>query len=1017
MNLTRTVLRRPVATFMVILSLIVFGMNSVLSSKLELTPDMEMPMLIVFATYAGASPDDIDELVVKPIEDSVGTLSGVKSLTSMSAENYGIVLLQYNYEVDIDDAYDDLKKKMDIVELPDDVDTPTIMEMDINSQATVTLAVNNDAQTNLYNYVNDEIVPEFEKLADVASVDLAGGREQYIRIELMADKLNQYHLNMSSIISAIGAADFTIPAGSTQVGGQDLSVSVGVDFDTMESLKKIPITVGSGDIIYLEDVANVYNALEAASGIGRYNGQDTVVVSIKKQQSAGAVDVSREVAALVEKLTARDSNLVIHVVSDMADQINNALSSVFQTMIMAVVVSMIIIFLFFGEIKASLIVGTSIPLSILATLVAMSLAGFSLNMITMGGLVLGVGMMVDNSIVVLESCFRATEHVGFREYSQAALEGSGIVLQSIIGSTITTCVVFLPLAMITGISGQMFKPLGFTIVFCMLASLISAMTIVPLCYTMYRPKEREKTPLSAPMHVLQEGYRSLMPRLLKRRGLVILASVVLLVISFLLAGQLGFELMAATDGGEISMTIETKPGLKIEELDKILQQVEKLVAEDEDVESYMLSYGSSGLSMDGGSDTTLTAYLKDDRKRSTDQVINEWKKVTNKMADMNITMESVSSTSASYMSSSTDYSVYLDSLDYEELKRVSDEIVADLQSRPELTKVHSNLENGAPLVKIDIDPIKAAAEGLAPASVGSQIYLMLSGKEATTLNVNGNDVSVKVEYPEDEYMTLDQLKGITLPTATGGSVALADIAEISFKDSPNMIIKYDKQYRVTISGNYTEEADLSGRNAEDKLKKQLNKEGVEPHLTQDVSIAVSSLDEYMSEELGSLGKAVAIAVFLVFIVMAMQFESAKFSVMVMTTIPFALIGSFGLLFLFNCKISMTSMLGFLMLVGTVVNNGILYVDTVNQYRSSMTLNEALTESGATRLRPILMTTLTTIVAMLPMAAAYGNAGEMMQGLALVDVGGLVASTTLSLLMLPAYYSILTPQKKRVVLDN
>ncbi len=1016
MNITRSVLKRPVTTVMVVLCLIVFGLTSVLSAKLELTPTMEMPMLVIFTLYPGASPDDVNELVTQPIEDETGTLTGMKGITSVSSENVSIVLVEYEYGIDIDEAYDDLKKKMDVLEmtLPDDVESPTIIEMNINDMASISLAVNNDTQANLYNYVNDAIVPEFEKLSSVASVDVSGGREEYVKIELIPEKLSQYHLNMNAISSAIASADFSYPAGDTEVGGQTLSVSAGVSYDTVESLKTIPITLGSGNIIYLEDVANVYTTLQDAAGIGRYNGRDTIAVGIKKQQSSTDVEVSKDVTNTMNRLLAADPNLEIVVVNDNSDMIKSSLNSVMQTMVMAILVSMVIIFLFFGDLKASLIVGTSIPISILAALISMSALGFSLNVITLSSLVLGVGMMVDNSIVVLESCFRSTRGVGFREYTEAALKGSDTVLQSIIGGTVTTCVVFLPLAFLEGMSGQMFKPLGFTIVFCMLASLISAMTIVPLCYTMYRPKEKEHAPLSGMISGMQEGYRSIMKVLLPRRKTVIFTSVLLLALSIVLATQLRVELMTSADQDSINISIETRPGLRIERVDEILRQAEAIVTSEENqvyVDSYMLSYGSTGLSMSGGSAATLTAYLRDDCSLESGDVIKLWKPAFAMIPDCDITLSS-SSMMGSMMSGSDQFEVILESTQYDSLKEVSDSIVRQLTDRPEVTRIHSTLENAAPLVKINIDPIKAAAEGLSPVQVAGMINTTLSGNEATTLKVDGNDISVMVEYPEDEYKSLDQVKGIMIPSATGASVALTDIAEVAFQDSPLSIMRSDKEYQVTVTGDYTDMVSTEDERAVADMKKLLMREVVTPTMTADISVAQNAMDQSMVEELGALLQAVLIAVFLVFVVMAAQFESPKFSIMVMTTIPFALIGSFTFLFAADVAISMPSMLGFLMLVGTVVNNGILYVDTVNQYRQDMDMETALIEAGATRLRPILMTMLTTIVAMIPMCLAFGDAGEMMQGLALVDVGGLVASTILALLMLPAYYSVMSQRKKR-----
>ncbi len=1017
MNITKTVLKRPVTTVMVVLCLIVFGLSSVLSSKLELTPSMDMPMLVVFTIYPGASPDDVNELVTRPIEDETGTLTGIKGVTSVSGENSSIVLLEYEYGTDIDDAYDDLKKKMDVLQagFPDDAQDPVIMEMNINDMASITLAVYNDTRENLYNYVNDTIVPEFEKLSSVASVDISGGRKEYVKIELIPEKLTQYRLSMNAVASAISSADFSFPVGDAQVGGQSLSVSAGVDYDTAESLKSIPITLGNGNIIYLEDVANIYTSLEEASGIGRYNGRDTIAIGIKKQQSSSDVEVSRNVMRVIGQLQAGDPNLEIVVVDDNSEMIKSSLTSVLQTMAMAVMVSMVIIFLFFGDLKASLIVGTSIPISILAALIAMSAMGFSLNVITLSSLVLGVGMMVDNSIVMLESCFRSTKGVGFREYTEAALKGSGVVLQSIIGGTLTTCVVFLPMAFQEGMSGQMFKPLGFTIVFCMLASLISAMTIVPLCYTIYRPKERERAPLSGMIKGLQDSYRSIMRVILPKRKTVIFTSILLLAVSIVLATRLGMELITSPDQNSVNISIETRPGLKVERVDEILKKAEAIVTSEDNqvyVDSYMLSFGSTGLSMSGGSAATLTAYLKDDCPLETDEVIKLWKPALTSIPDCDITL-SASSMMGSMMTIADGFEVILKSTQYDSLKEVSDSIVKQLTDRPEVTRIHSSLENAAPLIKINIDPIKASAEGLSPVQVAGMINTMLSGTEATTLEVNGNEVSVMVEYPDDEYATLDQVKGIVIPTATGASVALSDIGEVVFQDSPLSIMRSDKEYQVTITGDYTDMVDTEDDRAVDDMKKLLMREVVTPTMNADISVAQNAMDESMIEELGGLLEAVLIAVFLVFVVMAAQFESPKFSIMVMTTIPFALIGSFTFLFVADVPISMPTMLGFLMLVGTVVNNGILYVDTVNQYRQEMDMETALVEAGATRLRPILMTTLTTIVAMIPMCLAYGDAGEMMQGLALVDVGGLVASTMLALLMLPAYYSVMSRRKKRM----
>ena len=370
MGLTKSVLKRPVTTVLAVLCLIVFGLQSVLSAKMELMPTMDMPMLIIATIYPGASPEDVNDLVTTEIEDNIGSLSGVDTIQSMSMENMSMVIIQYDYGKDIDEAYDDLKKKMDVLEaqLPDDCESPMVVELNLDDMASVYLSVNHKTEPNLYNYVNNNVVPELEKITTVTDVDVSGGQEEYIKVELIPEKLQQYHLNMNTISSAIGGANFTYPAGDTIVGGQQLSVSAGIEYDTMELLKKIPISLGNGNVIYLEDVANVHASLKDAAGVARYDGRDTISIGVKKQQSATAMEVSREVNRVIETLQREDENLEIVVVNDTSDSIQSSLKSVMQTMVMAVLVSMVIIFLFFGEIRASLIVGTSIPISILPAL-------------------------------------------------------------------------------------------------------------------------------------------------------------------------------------------------------------------------------------------------------------------------------------------------------------------------------------------------------------------------------------------------------------------------------------------------------------------------------------------------------------------------------------------------------------------------------------------------------------------------------------------------------------------------
>lgn len=1003
MGITRFVLKRPVTVLMALLCLIVFGISSVFNATLEQMPDMDQPMMIIMANYSGASPEDMDELVTQLIEDQVSTLEGVKSMSSTTSEGRSMIMLEYDYDTDMDEAYSDLTKSLNSIrDLPDDVE-PTVMEMNNNAQASMMLTIANPSQENLYDYVDQKIVPELEKLSTVAEVSTMGGSSEYIKIELMSDMMEQYNVSISDIKSAISAANLSYPSGSAESGNLDLSVSTLTQHDTLDELLEMPITVSGNKIIYLEDIAVVSYEEEQKGGVSRYNGEETISISLTKQQSSTAMDLSKQVQKVIKSLQNDDDDLTITVARDEADSILDSLKDVAETMVMAVVISMIIIFLFFGDFKASLIVGSSIPTSILMSLIVMTRAGFSLNIITMSGLVLGVGMMVDNSIVVLESCFRAMDKQqdkGALSYAKAALEGTNIVVASIFGSTVTTCVVFIPLVFLNGMSGQMFGAMGYTIVFCMCASLLSAIAIVPLCYMMYKPKERSSAPATRPLTFLQDAYRKIMPVLLKHKAIVMLASVGIIVATVFLASGMQTELMTADDTGTVSVSIETRPGLITEQADAILAEAESIVAAHEDVESYMLRYNND--------EGTITAYLKDDRKMSTDEVVSQWE---NEMADLeNCTITVEASTSMSMMGRSRGYEAILKGTQYDELQEVSNEIVNELIARDDVKNVHSSIENTAPVVAVKVDPVSASAEGLTAAQIGTMIKQMLDGEEVTTLKVDGQEISVKAEYPEDQYRTVPQLERIILKKPSGGYVALSDVAEIYYKDSPSSIEKEDKSYQITISADYVDSSSSAA------VKTKIDNEVISPNLTGTITRGTNSRDRMMQEEFSGLYNAIAVAVFLIFVVMAAQFESPKFSFMVMTTIPFSLVGSFGLLKLTGVSMSMTSILGFLILVGTVVNNGILYVDTVNQYRMEMSLRKALIEAGATRMRPIMMTSLTTILSMLPMAMAFGSSGSTTQGLAVVNIGGLSVGVLVALFILPVYYALMNGRKELKVLD-
>lgn len=992
-RLTRLVLKRPVSTLLAVLALFVFGFSSLMGLRLELMPDMEMPMKIVYTVYPGADSESVDDLVTSTIEDKVGSLSGVSSITSQSAENVSMVLLQYDYDKDVNDAYLDLRAALDQVkgDLPDDAQDPMIVEMNMDSMPSISYSVSTTDGTDALAFVNQDVVPELEALSTVAQVTVSGGQEQHIKVELNRDEMNQYGLDMNSIAQYMKASDFTIPLGSVDQGTQSISAISTADTDTVQAIRKIPLRTATGSLIQLSDVADVEWAVKDADSIARYNGEDTVTVSMTKNQSASTIGMVNSVKETMKDIQEQNDNIVVAATYDASDMIMESLSSVGSTLALGVILSMIVLFIFFGDWKASIIVGCSMPISLLMTVIVMSMMGFSLNIMTLGGLVIAIGMMVDSSSVVIESCFRANDRVP--DFSEAALQGTTEVVASIVASTITTVVVYLPLCFSGGMTGQIFMQLGLTIVFSMVASLISAITLVPLFFKLYKPTQKKELRLNVFLDKVKEKYDHVERKLLHKKKTCLLTAVLLLVASFWILSMTNIVSMPTMDEGMISVEATFRPGTRVEVVNEQIVQIEDLVAADENVESYTLTASAGS--------ATISATLKDDRKMTTQEVVDQWVQDTKDVSDMQLDITMSSSMSMGSSMTGSGATLTVGSVNLEDVKDASEMIQDAAWNIPGVLNVSTDAGASTTQLRVVVDPLSAMSHGLTPTQVGGLLYSTLSGSTAMTVTSDGEEYDVDLTFPEGTYDNATQL----LDTEVAG-VPLSEMATLEYTDAAQTIMKMDGKYTVTVSATCLSDDKADIQDAMDEFLNTLD-------LPDSVGEAETIMDKMQDDMFGDMGKAIATALFLVFLVMAMQFESPKFSLMVMLSIPFSLIGAFGLVFISGTDFSMVGLMGVLTLVGTVVNNGILYVDGVNMLRRRMDIEDALIESGKTRLRPILITTLTTIISMTPSALGIGGrSAVMMQGMALVIIGGLVASTLLILLLMPVFYLMVYGTSKK-----
>ena len=990
MKLIQTVLHRPASVFMIVLAVLIFGISSLSGMSLGYMPDMEMPMELVMITWPGTDASSIEQLVTEPVEEVCETLSEVNAINSATYDNYTLVQVQYKYSVDLDDAYMDLKNALDNMELPDGCNDPVIMEIGMLTQTTMSVSANALGDENVQEYLDDVVVPAIKNIGGVAKAELSGTREEYLRVVLDEAKMNQYGLSIQSIGAAIAAADFNMPVGSVSIGTQDvaLSASGDIDISTM-NLRNIPIQTARGQIIRLSDVSSFINLYqENAESISRYNGNESILLNITKANSASSVSVCREVESVLDEYSGEIAEF--DVIYSEAENILDSISEVIKTLAIGVILTMLVLLLFFGEWRSSLIVGCSMPLSVFLAVILLNWMGFSFDLVTGTSLVIAIGMIVDNAIVVIESCFRANER-GL-DFHEAALEGTREVLMSVIAGTLTTVVVYIPLAMADGMSGQMSTPLSWTIALTMLSSLLCAVTIVPLIFALVKPKAKSDLPINKLLAKTKNFYRRTMPSLLRRPGRVILTSVAILVFSFFLLSQMDFVLFPSDYDGSINLSVDFRAGTKLEVIDEKIRELEKTLSDDKYFENVTLDIS--------GNTASFTAYSIDGCPRSSEDAVEEYTRMYRDTVDMDVEVTpSGTGGMGSIMSSGTSVDITLTADDLDSLRKGAAEVETMMSQIPGVIRIDNEFNQSRVQGKLIIDEQKALSKGMTQAAVAVQASYMLNGMTACTVDYDDTEYDIKLEYPEGMYDDISDLLDHPVMTATGSWITLGDISTVEYSTTLPSISRQDGSFVTTVSA-------VTSKNDKGAVFKEATGRFDELTLPEGVSRGKSAMDKMTSDETSQMISTLLTAIFLVFLVMAIQFDSPKLSLMVMMCIPFSLIGSFSLGFITTGQLSMVDLMGFLVLFGIVVNNGILLVDATNELRKTLPLGEALISAGETRLRPILMTTLTTIISMLPMLFSADSGVNMMRGMSIIIVGGLIASTILTMFMMPSFYLLI-----------
>ncbi len=1011
MDIASFCIKHKVTTVLAFIVVTVFGLVFYSNLKLALMPNMEFPAAYVMCTYPGANPEDVEELVTRPLESSIATVTGVEEITSTSSENVSIVMITYEDGTDVDQAAVKLREKFGALSLPDGCQDPVIMNFNINDLmpvAVVSLA--GDDLGALQTTAEDSIIPALERIDGVASATVNGGLDTQITVETNAAALAGYGLSISSISNYLAAANVLYPGGDVQNGTAKLTVTTDGKFQTVDDVRDAIIFLPQGGSVRLGEIATVYLDGEVQDATARVRDDACVVLTVNKQSGANEVETAHRIQDALAGLAKDDATLDYELVYDASEYIQQTISSAMQNILMGVALSAIVVFLFLRRPGATITISLSMPICVIAVILVMNLFDITMNMISMGAIAICVGMVVDNSIVVLENIYRyAGDGYGRTE---SCVLGTKEVVLPITASTLTTVAVFLPVGLSGGMAGMVFKDFALTVVFLILISLVVAVTLVPLmCYflldeTKVRLQKltvsENETKLQAKLARLSDRYMKALSYLIHHRGKAFLLSVAAVVLFLLSCLTTDMVLLPDTDQGTVNISVSTPSGTELEQTAAYSDRIVDIAQEEcPEIETlYAINQAESATIM-------LDVGPKADRDRSSKQIANDLREALRDIAGCDITVSDYSMM-GSMSGSSDDISVSITGADQDMLETIAADLTAEIRALPDAIDVKSSLDDTIPAVKVAVRQTAASQYGLTSATIGGAVRAELTGVTATTVTIDGTELDVVIRGSGASAESLDALRSMPLATPTGGSVPLSAVADVSVELSPQSIARSNQSREVTITG-----STISGSATEISRQIQELLDGYD--MPEGYSAEIGGTYSQMMENFGKLGLALLVAIGLVYFILASQFESFLMPVIVMMILPLSLSGALFGLPITRQDISMIVLLGLIMLTGTVVNSSIILVDYINVRRAAGQDREsAILAACPLRVRPIMMTTMTTVLALIPMALGIGSEGsEIMQPLGIVMIFGMLISVLVTLLFTPVFYSILDSFAERV----
>ena len=1027
MQLPKKAVNRPITTLMVFLAILLFGVVAITRSPLDVLPEMELPTLTVITSYPGASPSEVEENVTKPIEENLAVAEGLDKLTSTSKQNVSFVKLQYEWGKDLTEAGNNIRDLLELAEqdLPEDANAPIIYKINTSMMPTQIYTVSADESfSHIQQILENRVLNQLKKTQGVGAVLSLGAPERQVQVKLVPEKLKAYNITSQKIASVLQAGNITIPGGTIESGSKDFAVKIPGEFDNLKQLRQTVLKNHQGEIVRVKDVARVDNGFEEQSAYVNSKSGQSVLLMVQKQSGGNTVGVVERVRQKMSEIRADlPADVEINEIVANDELVLGSLNNLSTTIIYAWIIVVLVVFFFLHRWRGSLIVFLTIPFSIIVAFIAMYLLGWSINIFTLVAVIIALGMVVDNSIVVFENI---TTHIerGSRP-KQAAIFGTGEMGQAITASTTTTVAVFLPMVFMGGIAGILFKQLALLVAVTIITSLITALSLTPaISAKILNSIEERKENLKIHKIIekiigsLSNYYRKLIKSSVKHPVVVFVVVIILFIVTLFVGRTLYTSYIPQFDAGDLMVTFNTEAGTQPEETQKVAQKIKSIIEKEvpEKVPGSMASISGqteegllSSVGMAEGKNVgTVMAHLVkcDQRERSAKDIGQDIRKEIRGIPGI----VSFNIKAGSYMQSSIrgdvkPIEVEVSGSDFTRMDQVTQKLERKMENIVGLTDINTTADEGKLEVHININRDKAAAMALNIGMIGKQIRNSIYGVDAGDYTESGEDYQIRVRYARKNRIGLQKVNNIQLKNLKGEQIKLAAIADINIRMGRQKINRKSQMRIIKITSGLKEGVALgkAAQEVRDVISDIDTPEGV--------SVKLAGQVKEKQESFTDLYLILGLGIALVYMVMASQFESFKHPFIIMFALPLTLIGIIWALKITSTALSLNSFIGAIMLIGIVVNNGIVLVNYVNLLRErDNSLQEAVIEGATSRLRPILMTSFTTMLAMLPMALSKGMGHEMFVPIAITMIGGMLVATLITLVFVPTLYFVMERNK-------